>query len=539
MPKNIVICSDGTGNTAIKGRGTNVFKLFEAVDLTSHRTDPRRDPQIALYDDGVGTEGFTLLRLLGGAAGFGLSRNVRDLYRELSRVYDPGDQIFLFGFSRGAFTVRTLGGLIGACGLIRGEEVAGARLLRQAVCDAYAAYRAGYHSLLTRVVDAVLRRPARGEAVRRFQARWPVHTTVPIQFVGVWDTVDAVGMPFALAEFINRTIVQFKFPTQTLGPHVRRACHALSLEDRRTAFAPVMWTVPAAGDRRVEQVWFAGVHANVGGGYPKHGMSLVALDWMLNRAQEAGLRLHTVDREDFAMHANADDKLYDSRAGLGIFYRWRPRDVRRYCANNNVEPEVHVSVLERVAHGTDGYAPGNIPLASSVAITRSGDAERDEAMRTRADAVQDVLRNMLSSTGYLLEPVRSTIRVGELSYWLFVMSWLGLLGSAVIATRDPLAPVTLGALLGGVWTVVADLVALRLGSVWATFATIWRSPYRTGFVASVAGFIVATFLQRHADRTLNNCFTSAWHHWQPKLRTALKLARAEARAAQAPGRRPE
>jgi uncharacterized protein (DUF2235 family) len=110
--KNIVICSDGTGNTAIKGRGTNVFKLFEAIDLNGHRTDPHLVPQLAYYDDGVGTEKHKLVKILTGATGYGLGRNVKDLYKELSRVYDPGDpardeppdRIFLFGFSRGAFT---------------------------------------------------------------------------------------------------------------------------------------------------------------------------------------------------------------------------------------------------------------------------------------------------------------------------------------------------------------------------------------------------------------------------------------------------
>src|SRR5205823_4432539 len=93
MEKNIVVCSDGTGNTAIKGRGTNVFKTFEAIDLTHHRTDPRLTPQIALYDDGVGTESFKPLKIFAGITGFGLSRNVRQLYKELVRIYNPGDHI--------------------------------------------------------------------------------------------------------------------------------------------------------------------------------------------------------------------------------------------------------------------------------------------------------------------------------------------------------------------------------------------------------------------------------------------------------------
>ena len=111
MPKRIVICSDGTGNSAIKGRGTNVFKLFEAVDLETHKFDPDATPQIAIYDDGVGTEKFKPLKILSGATGWGLSRNVKHLYKELARIYDPGDDIYMFGFSRGAFTVRTLVGL--------------------------------------------------------------------------------------------------------------------------------------------------------------------------------------------------------------------------------------------------------------------------------------------------------------------------------------------------------------------------------------------------------------------------------------------
>src|SRR5690349_514860 len=154
MAKNIVICSDGTGNQDIKGRGTNVFKLFEAIDLNGHRTDPGLDPQIAFYDDGVGTEDLKALRILGGGAGLGLARNVRRLYTDLARVYDPGDRIFLFGFSRGAFTVRTLAGMIATCGILNGGDVnnryvSTAQGLEDAVDRVYEAYRARYDSWLT------------------------------------------------------------------------------------------------------------------------------------------------------------------------------------------------------------------------------------------------------------------------------------------------------------------------------------------------------------------------------------------------------
>jgi len=122
MGKNIIICSDGTGNTANKDRGTNVFKLFEAVDLNGHLVDPKLTLQVALYDDGVGTESFLPLKLIGGAFGWGLKRNVLNLYTGLVRIYDPGDRIYLFGFSRGAFTVRTLAGLIAQAGILNGNR---------------------------------------------------------------------------------------------------------------------------------------------------------------------------------------------------------------------------------------------------------------------------------------------------------------------------------------------------------------------------------------------------------------------------------
>ena len=150
MAKNIILCSDGTGNADIKGRGTNVFKLFEAVDLNEYRTNPALDAQLAFYDDGVGTNGSVFARIMGNATGYGLAANVKQLYRELSRVYDPGDRIYLFGFSRGAFTVRTLADMIGKCGVLQGEKFSTYKDLRLAVDAAHTAYRAYYDSWLTK-----------------------------------------------------------------------------------------------------------------------------------------------------------------------------------------------------------------------------------------------------------------------------------------------------------------------------------------------------------------------------------------------------
>src|SRR5262245_39222731 len=190
MSKNIVLCSDGTGNTAIKGRGTNVFKLYEALDL-------KPDKQVAFYDDGVGTERLRLLAAFGGAFGVGLSRNVRQLYTALARVYEPGDRIFLFGFSRGAFTVRTLAGFIAACGIVDGERARSEDELNAAVKRAYCAYRDRYRTLIMRLflgkpsdqpetVKTVRRDLAVQHGARPQLEPWQV----PIAFIGVWDTVD-------------------------------------------------------------------------------------------------------------------------------------------------------------------------------------------------------------------------------------------------------------------------------------------------------------------------------------------------------------
>src|SRR5438309_7402445 len=150
MSKHIIVCPDGTGNTAVKGRGTNVFKLFEAVDLNGHRSDPTLTVQIGIYDDGVGTERFKPLKIFAGATGFGLARNVRHLYKALVRVYDEGDRIFLFGFSRGAFTVRTLAGMIVNCGILANDRLPTAGALDSAVRQAYRVYRQRYRTKLAR-----------------------------------------------------------------------------------------------------------------------------------------------------------------------------------------------------------------------------------------------------------------------------------------------------------------------------------------------------------------------------------------------------
>lgn len=387
MAKNIILCSDGTGNRGGKLLGTNVWRLFKAVDLHGHESDPTKSAQITFYDDGVGTEDFKLFKLLGGAFGWGLSRNIRQLYAFLVKNYEPGDQIYLFGFSRGAFTVRSLGGLITRCGVLDRKECESRQKLNDQVKEAFRAYRN--------------RDTSAGE---RFRDHWGVKDAehapdgkVSIHFIGVWDTVDAVGVPIdELRDWLN-SIWPYRFHDHNLNELVKNGYHALSIDDERHTFHPVMWneTNKVAG-QTIEQVWFPGVHSNVGGGYPKDELALVTLDWMMTKAeeQEHGLRFTDEHRRRIRQEANVHAKLYDSRSGLTAYYRYMPRDIQRFCEQNGIDrPRIHASVFERILHSTADYAPGNIPTHYDVVPS---DAElpieqhrqpREEHMKTAWDLV--------------------------------------------------------------------------------------------------------------------------------------------------------
>ena len=519
MPKNIVICSDGTGSTAITGRGTNVFKLYEAVDLNGHMTDPSLTPQLAIYDDGVGTEDFKPIKIFAGVTGFGLARNVRNLYKSLARVYDPGDRIFLFGFSRGAFTVRTLAGLIAKCGIPDVAMLPTTDALNRAVHAAYKAYRQEYHTKLARWLHG----KPNPKVFERFEKRFVRHRDVRIRFIGVWDTVDAVGTPWHVGDYINFTVHRFKFLDHKLDPSVDLACQALAIDDERQAFYPLLWEE----DERVEQVWFAGAHSNVGGGYPKQGMSLVTLDWMIRQAHfKGGLRFLTSDRKLYRDHANVDDKLYDPRAGLGIFYRWAPRDMRGLCRRRAVPPFIHLSVLERIAHGTGDYAPGNIAPNARVVITHSGEPDADGPLLERAKDAERVLHAAFRNRGPLLEDVKTEILIGRVAYYVYLVSFTLVLFAATVpegagSRWNPWVVVRSMASL------VMALIHLHPGPLAESAERLLSSPELMGFLAG--GLLASYAMGLSADRRMSAVFSQFWHDEQLRLRDALKTAREIAR----------
>lgn len=265
--KRIVLCADGTWNeppnVGTNGGGTNVWKIYCAM--------PDLPDQLKFYDSGVGTGGNKIEKLVGGAFGNGLFAKVQDCYQFLSHVYDPGDSIYLFGFSRGAYTARSVAGMICAFGL------PAKNLSNSTTPEIFAAYRE--------------RDPAKRAALKsKLQTSYGLEE-VRIAMVGVWDTVGALGVPGMLFEGLNER--QYGFLDTTLSPKIDHAYHAVSIDERRRTFAPTVWTNPDGSYRKndatVEQVWFAGGHCDVGGSYADCQLADITLGWMVRKATDCGV----------------------------------------------------------------------------------------------------------------------------------------------------------------------------------------------------------------------------------------------------------
>jgi hypothetical protein len=465
-------------------------------------------PQVALYHDGVGTETVRWFGLLTGATGWGLSRNVKQLYGELARVYAPGDKIFLFGFSRGAFTVRTLAGLIHACGILDLSSYATNEAFDHAVRDAYNEYRQLYNSWLTSLFHETKKLTTErvAELRRRFSVQVPEFADPAgghlIPFMGVWDTVDALGLSVTAAEFVNRVVYAFKFPDRMLNLSVGHACHALALDEERESFAPVLWNESTTErPERIEQVWFAGVHSNVGGGYPRQGMSLVALDWIMSRAEQHGLRFVAVERLMYQYHADIDDKMYDSRAGFGVFYRWQPRDVQRLCAMNGITPKVHRSVFERIARNTEGYAPGSLPADAAVISLYAASAS--------TDAIRALVRAHHGSDVPLLRREAPAQLLGRYAYWLFAY---GILATAALVLRSYVVEAVAGTTR---WQDVVLNLANRLASsnwLGLLLQTWWRHKLLAVWL------VVMFWIGLRVDDYLDRRYSEFWHRDDVRLK---------------------
>lgn len=316
MARNLVVCCDGTGNELTE-RNTNVGYLFQAIERYG-------DEQLAFYDAGVGTfspfgrrVGGLVGRLLGAAFGYGLRRNLEEAYAFLMDEFREGDRVYLFGFSRGAFTARSLAGMLHKCGLLYPHHV----------------------NLLPYATAKYFRRDNDAEAAefkRIFARECRPH------FIGVWDTVGSLGWLLALRQFHDTR----------LNPDVATAVHAVAIDEKRRKFPPCLWDEDSlAPHQDVRQEWFAGVHSDVGGGYEDRALGDITLAWMLDQAEAAGLHVRPEARE-----ALAPDPVGPMHESFRGWWRLLGRHVRRVPEGAHIHP----SVRERL-RGDVGYAPGNLP----------------------------------------------------------------------------------------------------------------------------------------------------------------------------------
>ena len=334
MGKRIAFCADGTWDSS--ATNTNVYKIYKSLTVSSN--------QIPLYDDGVGSDGNPIWKLVGGAFGTGLWQKIKDGYTKIAHVYEAGDSIFLFGFSRGAYTARSLAGMIAVCGLPT------ANFTDNLVETAFHAYRDrdDRESLLDELKDCNM-----------YDAK--------ITMVGVWDTVGSLGIPAALGA-VDPLV--YGFLDTSLHPNVLNAYHALAIDEKRAQFPPTLWNSQPAPGQKLEQVWFSGVHSDVGGGEPDDGqgttaLSDITLSWMASNAAALGLQMDSTVQAEYAIPLDPEyalDKLHTSWNVLCGFPRLRAIDKNAVLAN---------SVSVRCQHDSS-YRPENLAFNNGVLSTLYG-----------------------------------------------------------------------------------------------------------------------------------------------------------------------
>jgi uncharacterized protein (DUF2235 family) len=330
---------DGTWNDP--GTDTNVYKM-------SNSTLQIAGQQAVIYDSGVGTDGTPIDKLFGGAFGTGLFNKIKTCYTQIAHVYSPGDELFLFGFSRGAYTARCLAGMIAICGLPTQN------VDQNCIDQAFNAYRDTNPVTRKATLDGLAN-------YSMFDAQ--------ITMVGVWDTVGALGIPSCWGGIDD---LQFGFLSVGLHCDVKNAFHAMAIDEQRKQFPATLWQPPYAADQTVEQVWFAGVHCDVGGGYEPDPadnntrLADVTLGWMLGKAVALGLQ---VDATFAARYIDANNNtvlggryatnaIHNSHSG--VF--WLTPPVHRAIASGST---ISNSVAIRCA-SSPGYAPVNLTLTAGV-----------------------------------------------------------------------------------------------------------------------------------------------------------------------------
>jgi uncharacterized protein (DUF2235 family) len=323
MSKRIVYCADGTWQNAVSN--TNVYRLYKALTVTSD--------QVTYYDDGIGADASGLNRILEGAFGQSIIDKIKQGYTKIAHVYEPGDLLYFFGFSRGAYTVRSLAGMIASCGIPTGS------FTDDLVDQVFSAYRdpANRTSMLAALAQYKL-----GDA--------------SIQMIGVWDTVGALGIPAIFGQIDQK---QFGFLDTALHPDVKNAYHALAIDEQRAQFPATLWDPTHVAGQTIEQVWFSGCHGDVGGGTLLAGgvdagtrLCDITLSWMAAKAQANGLTFDPAALQQF----QTLPALYALDA---IRQSWQPIDGKPFSRPIGANDSIANSVAVRVQYALT-YKPGNL-----------------------------------------------------------------------------------------------------------------------------------------------------------------------------------
>ena len=303
-----VIIIDGTMSSLAPGRETNAGLTYRLLCEARHARMSIR------YEAGVQWHGWRTTRDV--IEGRGINRQIKRVYGFLASRYRPGDRVFLFGYSRGAYAVRSLAGVIDQVGLLRAEHAT-----ERNVEIAYRHYR----------------RATNGAAERAFVRRF-CHEAAPVEMLGVWDTVKALG--FRAPVLWKFAEARHAFHNHELGPTIRHGFHALALHETREVYAPVLWTCPDRWAGQMEQVWFRGTHGDVGGqlsGFEAaRPLANIPLVWMLGKAEGCGLALPEGWRARFPCDADAPSA--GSMRGWGKLFVLRKKRVVGADRSETVHP---------------------------------------------------------------------------------------------------------------------------------------------------------------------------------------------------------
>ena len=347
--KRIIACCDGTWNRpGTKEKEKRVYTNVEILYRCIPPTGKDGIQQIKSYECGVGSSTFDFKDVLnGGLSGMGIDKRIMDIYSFIAINYETDDEIYLFGFSRGAYTARSVAGLIRNCGLLKPEYV-------HLTALAYDHYR-------NRNDYAA----PDSDYMRTFREKFSTDKEKDtfIKCVGVWDTVGALGLPLPFLNFFNTE--KYKFHDVKLSSYIKNAFHAIAIDEHRKLFAPTLWEIDKARepDFKFEQRWFSGSHSNVGGGYGNTALSDIALDWMVEKAQGCGLEINEIQKEilqDYRYGPDYKGPIINSRREY--YHLWK-KLFRTVCEStqptNTIKNEdIHYSVLSRYPH--DAKAPKNL-----------------------------------------------------------------------------------------------------------------------------------------------------------------------------------